>query len=412
MYIKALMLILVLFGTHQEVSAQSSLVEIGIGDSLFSNILKEQREIWVELPVGYHSNSSFKYPVVYVLDGGVQLNTLATVANNYAGHFLPHMILVGIANHTNRTRDLTTSQVTMNHGYPVNEPTGGAEEFTQFIEKELIPYIDSKFRTTPYRTLIGHSYGGLFTIHTLINHPSLFENYIAADPSIEWDNQRFLLEAKQKLQEENYEGNSLFVSLAATSLHMQNEDITMDNVMQDTSDHSLFARSIIEFAEFAEKQTQNGLNFSWKHYPNDLHGTVPLPTMRDGLISHFEWYQLKSFWKFNDPETPIDVLVDLFETRAEILSKHFGYPSAPAQEELFNQLGYMYLQMEQLEKSRAFFEMSLRYYSESANAYDSMADYYESQGDYINALKFITQAFEINATEYYKNRMEEFKAKK
>ena len=107
-------------------------------------------------------------------------------------------------------------------------------------------------------------------------------------------------QSKPILQNNDFSGKSLYVSLSSASLHMQDESITMDNIMQDSSDYTLFARSIIEFSEFAESQAQNGLNFAWKHYPNDLHGTVPLPSIRDGLIKAFKWYQLESFWKFND----------------------------------------------------------------------------------------------------------------
>ena len=56
----------------------------------------------------------------------------------------------------------------------MNNESGGAETFTKFIEEELIPYIDSKYPTMPYRTLIGHSYAGLFTINMLLNHKHLF----------------------------------------------------------------------------------------------------------------------------------------------------------------------------------------------------------------------------------------------
>ena len=169
-------------------------------ESLYSNILNEHRTFWIQLPKNYNPENSLSYPVIYILDGVSFKNTIDLIYNNYWGHYLPHMILVGVSNRENRTRDLTTSQIKMRRGGPMNEETGGAERFTKFIEKELIPHIDNNYRTTSYRTLIGHSYAGLFTINTLINHKHLFENYIAIDPSLDWDNQRLLKEAKVKLQ--------------------------------------------------------------------------------------------------------------------------------------------------------------------------------------------------------------------
>ncbi|WKK67042.1 alpha/beta hydrolase-fold protein [Lutimonas zeaxanthinifaciens] len=399
------------FSSFQVISAQANAIETEITDSLYSELLEENREFWVKFPENYNPDSSTKYPVVYLLDGFSLKNSLEAVYENYWGHYLPHMIIVGISNRTNRVRDLTTSQIKMRRGSVMNENTGGAENFTQFIEKELIPYIDKKYPTTPYRTLIGHSYAGLFTINMLINHKHVFENYIAIDPSIEWDDQNFLKEAKQKLTSENYKGKSLFVSLAAEQLHMWNEDITIDNIMDDSSEFTLFARSIIDFSTFAESEKQSGLNFYWKVYNEDLHGTVPLPSMRDGLVFLFKWYQFKSPQKYNNPETTVEELMELLGKQEEIYSTHFGYPFPPMIEEMLSGYGYMNLEMGQPEKAFMFFKMNINYYPKSASAQNSMADYYETKNDHASALKYVTKAFELSGENKYKDRIKELEGK-
>ena len=381
------------------------------GDSIYSKILNEYREFWVKLPENYNPKSEQKYPVVYLLDGYALQNVLETVYDNYWGHYLPHMILVGISNTSSRARDLTTSQVSMHHGGSINYETGGAETFTEFIENELIPYVDNNYLTTPYRTLIGHSYAGLFTINMLINHSHLFENYIAIDPSIEWDNQKLLKEAKEKLELEDYKQKSLFISLAAEQLHMQNEEITMENIMSDTTEFTLFARSIIEFSNFASSHKKNGLNFSWKVYHEDLHGTVPLPSIRDGLIFLFNWYQFKYPQKYNNPETSVEEIKRLLKNQEKIYTSHFGYTFPPMVEELFTGYGNMYMQMGQPVKAFLFFKMNIDYYPNSANAYDSMADYYVSQNDLENALKYVKKAYELSGSDYHKERLKALKAK-
>ncbi|MBC3844949.1 esterase [Winogradskyella echinorum] len=400
----------------QEISAQSKLIqssefETEIIDTVYSETLKEYREFWVKLPENYNPNSSVKYPVVYLLDGFSLKENLEAVYDNYWGHYLPHMILIGVSNKTDRIRDLTTSQIKMRRGQAMDKETGGAENFTQFIGRELIPYIDNKYPSSPYRTLIGHSYAGLFTIHMLVNHKHLFQNYIAIDPSLDWDDQKLLKEAKEKLSSESYNGKSLYVSLAAEQLHMWDEEITMENIMDDTSEFTLFTRSIIDFSTFATSQKQSGLNFSWKVYNEDLHGTVPLPTMRDGLIFLFKWYQFQSPQKYNNPETKVEELVKLLEKQEEIYSTHFGYPFPPMIEEMFSGYGYMNLQMGQPEKAFIFFKSNIDYYPNSASAYNSMADYYEAQNDITNALRFVQKAAELSNDEYYKNRIQELKNK-
>lgn len=116
------------------------------------------------------------------------------------------MILVGISNATHRTRDLTISEITEKYGNSFPEENGQAENFTAFLEEELFPFIDQKYPVTTYRTLIGHSYGGLFTLNTLVKHPDLFTNYLAIDPSLDWDAQKLLKESKVKLAQNNYAG--------------------------------------------------------------------------------------------------------------------------------------------------------------------------------------------------------------
>ena len=380
-------------------------------DSIYSNIFQEYKNIWVKLPENYNPKSQEKYPVVYVLDGGVQLKTLKAIYENYLGHYLPNMILVGISNQTNRTRDLTTSQIKRYGQTELNPNTGGAEKFTQYIEDELIPFIDKNYPTTPYRTLIGHSYGGLFTINMLINHNTLFKNYIAIDPSLDWDNQKLLKQAKDKLASENFNRKSLFVSMSAEQLHMWDETVTVKNLMENTSEFTLFPRSIMEFSNFVESHKESELNFAWNVYPEDLHMTVPLPSIRDGLVFLFNWFQFKNPPKYNNPETTVPELTELLKKQAKIYAENFGYSVPPMIEELFNGYGYMNMQMGGPEKAKLFFEMGVKYYPKNANSYDSLAEYYESQEDYSNALKNIKIAFELSGSDVHKKRLEDIQSK-
>lgn len=410
-YIYLFMLVGSILIVNQNAIAQATAPQIEqfqnrIVDSIFSTTLNESRDFWVRLPDNFQQDNDEKYAVIYLIDGFSLESTLQAVYANYWGHYLPHMILVGISNRNNRIRDLTTSQIKMRRGSAMNDKTGGAETFTKFLEKELIPYIDGKYPTMNYRTLIGHSYAGLFTINMLVNHKHLFQNYIAIDPSLDWDDQKLLKEAKQKLSIESYKGKSLFVSLAAEQLHMWNEEINIDNIMDDSSEFTLFARSIIEFSNYTESQKENGLNFSWKVYHEDLHGTVTLPSMRDGLISIFEWYQFKSPQKYNNPETPIEELVALLKEQKQIYTKHFGVPTPPMIDEMLNGYGYMNMQMGQPEKAFMFFEMNIKYNPKSAYAYDSMAEYYESQNDKENTIKYLNKAYELSGDNYYKEKIQ------
>ncbi|MDF1572956.1 MAG: alpha/beta hydrolase-fold protein [Bacteroidales bacterium] len=400
---------LILF-SHQTLNAQANqhrqfLQQVGLVDSLYSQVLDEARKIYIKLPDSYTPGENQEYPVVFILDGEVFLPTVSNVLHYYSGGFMPEMVLVGISNEENRTRDLTTSTIETKYGMPFNEENGEAERFMAFIEKELIPYIENNYPVTSFRTIIGHSYGGLFAIYSLLTHPHLFAHYLAIDPSLDWDGQKLLHEAQGNLATRKFENKSLFVSLGG-QLHMQNAEVTIDNIMQDTTDFTLFARSNIAFSDVVRQNADNGLSFTWKFYPNDLHGTVPFPSFMDGLISLFEWYQMKNTDKINAFDTPEAELLGIIKRREKKLASHFGYAEPPYPEELLNMLGYMSMDMQQPGKAKMYFELAIEYYPASANACDSMADYYEGQGDLSSAIQYVTNAYEISGSDYHKKRIE------
>jgi predicted alpha/beta superfamily hydrolase len=413
--LKNLLIITLIVCSQQLVKAQVNqnqqyLQKTGVLDSLYSEILEESRKFYVQVPFSYNAEKDQKYPAVFILDGETFLPTVNDVQNYYSGGFMPEMVLVGIANDKNRVRDLTTSTITTKYGMPFNEKNGEADNFRKFIQEELIPFIESKYPVTNYRTLIGHSYGGLFVISTLIHQPNLFANYLAIDPSLDWDNQRLIKESEEIFKNQDYKNKSLFMSLSG-QLHMQNSEITIDNVMQDTTDYTLFSRSNITFSNIVKQNTDNGLSFYWKFYTKDIHGTIPFPSIMDGLISLFEWYQMEKTDKINSFDTPKEELFSIIKHREKKLKEHFGYDEPPYPEELLNMSGYMNMDMQQTEKAKMYFELAIEYYPESANAYDSMADYYEAQNDITNAVRFVQKAAELSDNEYYKNRIQELKNK-
>src|SRR5688572_13171222 len=98
-------------------------ITIGNVETIYSNILKEERKIWVYDPsLGHPSTGrAERYPVLYLLDAEEHFHSTVGMVKQMSGRW-PKMIVVGITN-TNRERDL--------------KPTsGGGEGFMAFIEKE------------------------------------------------------------------------------------------------------------------------------------------------------------------------------------------------------------------------------------------------------------------------------------
>jgi predicted alpha/beta superfamily hydrolase len=119
--------------------------------------------------------------------------------------------------------------------------SGGGEAFTAFIEKELIPHINSLFPTNSYRMLIGHSLGGLIAVNMLLHHTKLFNSYIAIDPSMWWDQQKLLHETEQTLKINSYAGTALFLGMA----HTQSPGMDTATLQSDTTTGTLHPRSIL-----------------------------------------------------------------------------------------------------------------------------------------------------------------------
>jgi pimeloyl-ACP methyl ester carboxylesterase len=111
---------------------------------------------------------------------------------------MPGATVVGIRN-TNGGRDFTPPAVTGFTVPPEVEQSGGAKKFLTFVGDELLPYIDGHFRTEPMRVLVGHSLGGLLALHSIALRPGLFTGYVVMEPSVWWNNERELNEARSAL---------------------------------------------------------------------------------------------------------------------------------------------------------------------------------------------------------------------
>lgn len=379
-----------------------------IVEKISSKILNENREVFIHLPESYNQNGEEGYPVVILLDGEVLMQTLQLVHSFYSGGFMPEMVLVGIVNSNNRTKDLTPSEVKMKYGMPYNESSGGANQFTAFIAEELIPHVEKNYRISSHRTLIGHSYGGLFAINVLLNHSELFRNYVAIDPSLDWDNQKLVKNLRERISDIDLTEKSLYMSLGG-QLHMQNSSITLENVMNDTSDFTLFARSNLEFSNILKESSNHGLNVSWEYLPEELHGTIAFQSIKNGLIKSFSWFQMENTDKFNSPQTSIKDLKEIIEYRAAKLKTNFGYDVAPYPQDLLNTLALMSAEMGQIKKTKMFLDFGVKFFPESPDSYRAMALYYERMNDLKNAIKSMETAYELSKSEEDAARLKSLK---
>lgn len=375
-------------------SQQKAQVVIGTIDSIQSTVLAETRKVWVYVPAKRQAETGQRYPVVYLLDGDAHFYSVVGMIQQLSqvnGNTLcPEMIVVGIPN-TDRTRDLTPTHIDADPPFmdsAFSKTSGGGERFVSFLEKELIPHIDSTYPTQPYKLLIGHSFGGLTVMNIVANHTELFNAYISIDPSMWWDKMKFLNSTKKTIAEKKVNGRALYLGIANT----MEAGMTFASVQKDKSPSSQHIRSIIELDRFLKAQKRNGLRYASKFYNNDDHSSAPLITTYDALRFIFDSYRFKvSFNDFTD--STIDLAGKLQKHYAGV-TRLFGYTVAPP-EELVNSLGYELLNQKQFAKAGKLFKMNVDNYPGSGNVYDSYADYFLAVGDKTKAIDYYKKALTV-----------------
>jgi predicted alpha/beta superfamily hydrolase/predicted TIM-barrel fold metal-dependent hydrolase len=340
--------------TEPEFRAIAGNVAPYLGES--ESITVGGRTVTVHLPAAY-SDASQRFPVIYLTDADVHMtHVVSTVDFLTRTGRIPPAIVVGIANDRSRVRDLTPTQGHLiGAGGRADFPdSGGAGAFLAEIDRELIPRIDRRYRTHPYRVLMGHSLGGLFALHVLAKQPSRFDAYVAVSPTLTWDTDYL----ERAFAERPPAGKDVFVM-------MGNEEAP--NVAAFHRLKTVLPAASLQFAE------------------EEDHNSTPLRGFHDGLR-----------FIFRDWRAPLDS----FQTLADVerhyaaLSQKLHYTVRPA-EPLLNRFGYRLIGRGSLDEALRVFRRNAELYPDSANVYDSLGDALEQRGDLAGARAAYAKAVEI-----------------
>lgn len=235
---KALLLLTIcLFSTV--VFGQNPFV-LGVVDKIQSTVLKESRTVNIYLPEGYSPDSSATYPVIYLLDGSanedfIHIAGIVQFLTMIAA--MPKSIIAGIAN-VDRRRDFTfpTTIEKDKKDYPT---TGSSEKFMVFIEKELQPFIQKKYKTNNFKTIIGQSLGGLFAAEVLLKNPGLFNNYIIVSPSFWWNDESLLTAAPKLLEKQTVDNIHVYISVGSEGKQMEDDAKHFVEILQASGKKNL-----------------------------------------------------------------------------------------------------------------------------------------------------------------------------
>ena len=334
-------IILIFLTTLLWAEKDDSAITLGETATINSEILDQDRELLIYLPDGYEKSTT-NYPVLYLIDGGFHFLHVSSVVQYLSSRGMMQQTIVVAIKNIDRNKDFLPTNVE-------RVPTsGGAENFLNFISNELFTYIESNYRTTPYKTLVGHSYGGTFTTYTFLQKPNTFDSYIAISPYLHWDEQLLVTQAETILPA-GYDKNKFFY--------------------MTLGDEPPYIPAIDKFVSLINDKSPTNLDFTYTQMISETHNSIPHLTVYYGLE------KLYSGW--NLPQTKYEEGLSAIDEHYNMISNKFNY-NVETPEFVINMLGYNYLLKEEFEKAIEVFQENVNRFPTSANVYDSLAESYEN----------------------------------
>lgn len=251
--------------------------------------------IWVTRPVGYDRSDGARYPALYVTDGNVSAAMLSPYAEHTAfdliSAFQPYVqVTVGYTAAeagnwlTLRNRDLVPADEpappSMIAAVAADAEAGGwtqeehdeyirsihdgrAGQFLAFLEDELRPVVEDRYRIQPKTCgLFGYSYGGLFSLYALMRQSPMFHRYGAGSPGVlSPESQIFRLEQDIARRGQPFDDVQLHLTV---------------NELEITGRSHIYRDLGIQFARMVDTlylSNHEGLEFTARILPSDSHMT-------------------------------------------------------------------------------------------------------------------------------------------
>jgi predicted alpha/beta superfamily hydrolase len=192
---------------------------------LHSKITGYDYVISVALPAVYQRDQQARFPAFYLLDAHMAFGTVTEGSRllNYSEQ-IPPVLIVGIAvgartpveqarfrnfAFTPRLNGKDNDAGTGNGG---EAPNGGAPLFLRSLKEEIIPLIESTYRTSAYRALGGYSISALFTSYALLASPETFQRYVLVSPSLWWGNGALIQQVSALSKTGPQKGRQVFIA--------------------------------------------------------------------------------------------------------------------------------------------------------------------------------------------------------
>jgi len=332
-------------------------VTIGTYRTLHSRVLNEDRVLLINLPNGY-DETAIGYPVMYVLYGGQVRGYFAEAVHvvdrlQEAG-LIPSIIIVGVKN-VDRYRD----------NLPVgrNGEEGGAENFLRFFTEELIPFVDSSYRTKDFRILVGPQAGASFGLYALMEQPRLFGVDIVTNPFWNKSAREYLL-----IRAENF---------FYRKERLKNFFFIRSKTRDDNPETMKYLNELVSAVE--EGNRPGFTLILDERAEEEADPAIPSPGLRAGLKAYFKEYRLPE-------EAEIDSLDDI-ESYYRDLSMDYGYEVDVPERTLILQADALQQRLDD-DAARAIYEYVVKQYPHNLDSYVRLAEMHRRLGEYDEAIEY------------------------
>ena len=335
-------------------------------DTIISKKLNEPREITITLPASYGRDASKKYPLLVLLDGDYLLDPFLG-ALKYGAYWddLPEMIVVGITQNKNRSRE-ADSQSDSSSGLPDKK----AENFYEFIALELLPAMQKSYRIAPFKIIAGHDTTAGFLNFFLYKDNPIFQAYISMSPELP-------TEMESRIPER----------LAAITQPIFYYQSTAEGDVKKMQDR------IIELDKAASLVKRPGLRYKFDNFKDASHYSLVLHSIPNALYHFFSTYQPISSAEFTEkivklPSGYVDYLVDRYKS----LEDGLGYKMQIRYSD-FKAIEAAILRNKAFSEFDALSDLAKKNYPKSMLSDYHKAMMYEKTGDFKRAGKAYMSAF-------------------
>lgn len=341
-----------------------------VKDSVLSRKMDKYRNFSVSVPSSFDKNSKKTYPLLLLLDGDYLFDAFDG-AMSYGNYWddLPEAIIVGL--HQNKDGErFDDCKIDKETGLP----EGKGESFFEFIGGELLPYIQSKYKTGEFKMIAGHDVTAGYINLFLYKDVPLFNAYICLSPEL-------------SLEMETRIPARLAVQKNKTFYYLSSADGDVKKMKDD----------IVLLNNNIKTVTNDNLNYRYEEIKGATHYSLVLHSIPSALYQFFSSYQPISSNEFQEKIVKLQSgYVDYLKNKYDLLENTLGI-KMPIRINDFRAIEAAIVKNKAYNDFESLAQLAKKSYPRAMLGEYYMARYYENSGDIKRAVKSYQNAFTMEA---------------